>query len=114
RFYGPMAQEIFTAFGKDKYGTIGNDTTVSTLNMDGLAFIFAQALEKRTQDLKQENEQLKNRLVAENQQRTQAEARLQSENEQLKAIIQKLDARLEALESEGRNSGGKGVVQGER
>ncbi|RFS13322.1 tail fiber domain-containing protein [Emticicia sp. C21] len=74
RFYGPMAQEIFAAFGNDKYGTIGNDTTVSTLNMDGLLFIFSQALEKRTQDL-------------------------QVENQQLKAIIQTLDARLESLEA---------------
>ncbi|RYU93053.1 tail fiber domain-containing protein [Emticicia agri] len=58
RFYGPMAQEVFTAYGKDKYGTIGTDTTVSTLNMDGLLFIFAQALEKRTQKLKTENQEL--------------------------------------------------------
>jgi len=73
RFYGPMAQEIFTAFGKDNYGTIGNDTTLSTLNMDGLLFIFSQALEKRTADL-------------------------QAENETLKQIIKKLDARLMELE----------------
>jgi hypothetical protein len=99
RFYGPMAQEVFAAFGKDKYGTIGNDTTVSTLNMDGLLFIFSQALEKRTQDLKQENQQLKNRLIAENQERIKSEARLAAENEQLKALIQKLDARLESVES---------------
>ncbi|WP_165372251.1 tail fiber domain-containing protein [Emticicia agri] len=81
RFYGPMAQEIFTAFGKDKFGTIGNDTTVSTLNMDGLLFIFSQALEKRTQDLQAENTQLKN------------------ETSELRAIIQKLDARLAMLET---------------
>ncbi|RYU91038.1 tail fiber domain-containing protein [Emticicia agri] len=92
RFYGPMAQEIFTAFGKDKYGTIGNDTTVSTLNMDGLLFIFSQALEKRTQDLKQENEYLKAAMA-------QLESRLEAENRQLKAIIQKLDVRLESMET---------------
>jgi hypothetical protein len=85
RFYGPMAQDIFAAFGKDKYGTIGTDTTVSTLNMDGLLFIFSQALEKRTQDLKLENQQLKNRLVTETQ--------------ELKAIIEKLDARLMNMEA---------------
>ena len=62
RFYGPMAQEIFAAFGKDKLGTIGNDTTVSTLNMDGLLFIFAQALEKRTQSLQEENNNLKRQM----------------------------------------------------
>ena len=46
RFYGPMAQEIFTSFGKDQLGTIGCDTLVSTLNMDGLLFIFCPSIGK--------------------------------------------------------------------
>jgi len=29
RHYGPMAQDFYAAFGKDKYGTIGNDTTIT-------------------------------------------------------------------------------------
>ncbi|RYU92639.1 tail fiber domain-containing protein [Emticicia agri] len=77
RFYGPMAQELFAAYGKDKYGTIGTDTSVSTLNMDGLLFIFAQTLEKRT-------------------------AQLQAENDELKGIVAKLDARLTSLETADR------------
>ncbi|RFS13321.1 tail fiber domain-containing protein [Emticicia sp. C21] len=94
RFYGPMAQEIFAAFGKDKYGTIGNDTTVSTLNMDGLLFIFSQALEKRTQDLKAYAQSLEKRTEV-----------LEAENRQLKIFMQKLEARLENLESTSQTAG---------
>ncbi|RYU93049.1 tail fiber domain-containing protein [Emticicia agri] len=100
RFYGPMAQEIFAAYGKDSYGTIGNDTTVSTLNMDGLLFIFSQALEKRTQNLKSENQQLK----AEISTLKQADMNLAEENKALKSLIQQLGTRLETLESSLNNS----------
>jgi len=51
RHYGPMAQEIFHYFGKDTYGTIGNDTTLATADMDGIEMICLQALEKRTSEL---------------------------------------------------------------
>lgn len=92
RFYGPMAQEVFAAFGKDNYGVIGTDTTVSTLNMEGLLFIFSQALEKRTQGLLGENKELKRILE-------KTELRLEAENQELKAIIQKQDTRLANLEA---------------
>lgn len=88
RFYGPMAQEIFAAFGKDKYGTIGTDTTVSTINMDGLLFVFSQALEKRTEDLQNENQRLKTELQE-----------LKEDARALKSLIQQLDARLGSIES---------------
>ncbi|WP_158561164.1 tail fiber domain-containing protein [Emticicia sp. C21] len=87
RFYGPMAQEIFAAFGKDTYGTIGTDTTVSTINMDGLLFIFSQALEKRTTDLQTENQQLKAELLA-----------LKDEAKTFKDLLHKLDGRLASIE----------------
>ncbi|SMD11713.1 tail fiber domain-containing protein [Pedobacter nyackensis] len=48
RHYGPMAQEIFSAFGKDKIGTIGTDTTLNTADMDGIMMIMLQGLEKRS------------------------------------------------------------------
>lgn len=83
RFYGPMAQELFAAYGKDIHGTIGTDTTVSTINMDGLSFIFSQALEKRTADLQGENQHLKTELQG-----------LREETRTLKALMQQLDAKL--------------------
>jgi Chaperone of endosialidase/Head domain of trimeric autotransporter adhesin len=48
RHYGPMAQDFYAAFGKDKYGTIGNDTTINSADFAGVSFIAIQALEKRT------------------------------------------------------------------
>ena len=48
RHYGPMAQEWFAAFGRDDIGTIGNDTTLASADVDGVLCIAVQALEKRT------------------------------------------------------------------
>lgn len=59
RHYGIMAQDFFNSFGRDKYGTIGNDTTVNPIDMIGIDMAAIQALEKRTAALKTENEQLK-------------------------------------------------------
>jgi Head domain of trimeric autotransporter adhesin/Chaperone of endosialidase len=66
RHYGPMAQDFYAAFGKDKYGTIGNDTTINSADFAGVSFIAIQALEKRTQkfeQLEKENEALKTMLL---------------------------------------------------
>lgn len=65
---GPMAQDFYKAF---RLGGIGNDTTITTSDMDGITLLGIQALEKRSQAqtlvlkaLKEENEQLKARLDA--------------------------------------------------
>jgi hypothetical protein len=50
RHYGPMAQEIFHYFGHDGIGTIGNDTTLATADMDGIIMICLQALEQKVRD----------------------------------------------------------------
>jgi hypothetical protein len=66
RHYGPMAQDFYAAFGKDKYGTIGNDTTINSADFAGVSFIAIQALEKRTQKIEQlekENAELKAMLL---------------------------------------------------
>ncbi|NOT52167.1 MAG: hypothetical protein HOP10_12915 [Chitinophagaceae bacterium] len=63
RHYGPMAQDFYAAFGKDKYGTIGNDTTINSADFDGVNLIAIQALEKRTTAQKLENDELKNMLL---------------------------------------------------
>lgn len=62
RHYGPMAQDFYAAFGKDEFGTIGNDTTINSADFDGVNLIAIQALEKRTQKIEQlekENTELK-------------------------------------------------------
>ncbi len=66
RHYGPMAQDFYAAFGKDKYGTIGNDTTINSADFAGVSFIAIQALEKRTQKmeaLEKQNAALKEMML---------------------------------------------------
>lgn len=65
RHYGPMGQDFFAAFGRDELGTIGNETSLCGSDVSGINMIAIQALEKRTQevkDLKQEIIDLKERL----------------------------------------------------
>lgn len=59
RHYGPMAQEFFEAFGRDVYGTIGNDTTINQADFDGVNLIAIQALVRRTEQLRQRNNSLR-------------------------------------------------------
>lgn len=79
RHYGPMAQDFYAAFGKDRYGTIGNDTTINSADFDGVNLIAIQALEKRTQKILQ--------LEQEN-------AALKREQAELKARLERLEAAL--------------------
>ena len=61
RHIGPMAQDFYAAFGLDG---IGNDTTINSLDIDGVNMAAIQALEKRTRDLQEENDRLKAKLEA--------------------------------------------------
>lgn len=58
RHYGPMAQDFYAAFGHDEYGTIGTDTTINQADLEGVNLIAIQALVKRTDELRQRNDQL--------------------------------------------------------
>lgn len=62
RHYGIMAQDFYNAFGKDDLGIIGNDTTVSPLDLLGVAYSAIKELEKRTADLQKQNAQLSNEI----------------------------------------------------
>ncbi|WP_426330157.1 tail fiber domain-containing protein [Pedobacter sp. R-06] len=64
RHYGPMAQEIFSAFGKDEFGKIGNDTTLASADMDGIMMIMLQGLEKRSTEQQVLNKQLTEEIAA--------------------------------------------------
>lgn len=61
RHIGPMAQDFYAAFGLDG---IENDTTINSSDIDGVNMASIQALEKRTRQLQEENEQLKAKLEA--------------------------------------------------
>jgi len=95
RHYGITAQDFYNAFGKDKYGTIGNDTTVNPIDMIGIDMAAIQALEKRTADLKVEGER----------QRAEAE-KLKSENDKLKKEVAGLNKKftdVDAIKKENEN-----------
>ncbi|MCF0040844.1 tail fiber domain-containing protein [Dyadobacter fanqingshengii] len=61
RHIGPMAQDFYSAFQLDG---IGNDTTINSVDIDGVNMAAIQALEKRTKELQLENDQLKARMAA--------------------------------------------------
>ena len=86
RHYGPMAQEFFSAFGRDKLGVIGNDTTIASADFDGVNFTAIKALEKRTSELQTENESLKKRLAILEKSSSEILG-LKAEMEQLKAFL---------------------------
>ncbi|MES2774995.1 MAG: tail fiber domain-containing protein [Bacteroidota bacterium] len=98
RHYGPMSQDFFAAFGKDAYGTIGNDTSINSADFAGVSFIAIQALEKRTAALQLESEKSKaktGKLEAENaalkNELVILKAALQYQNEILAKRIQQLE-----------------------
>jgi hypothetical protein len=95
RHYGPMAQDFYAAFGNDQLGTIGNDTTITSGDFDGINFIAIQALEKRTSDLNNANLKLQqeNKILLESIENMKAEmssqkAELNKKFEMLEAIIE--------------------------
>ncbi len=90
RHYGPMAQDFYAAFGKDSYGTVGNDTTINQADMEGVSFIAIQALERRTKELQLENTQLKEKL--------ELLQKAVSKNEQADKLTE-LTKRIETLEA---------------
>jgi hypothetical protein len=61
---GPMAQDFNAAF---KLDGLKNDTTINTVDIDGVNMVAIQALEARTSNLKAENEALKSQLTLLNQ-----------------------------------------------
>ena len=78
---GPMAQDFYAAFQLDG---IGNDTTINTMDIEGVNMIAIQALEKRT---KEQAERIN---------------KLEAENAMLKGQVEKvagLSARMDAMEA---------------
>ena len=83
RHYGPMAQDFHKAFGHDAYGTIGNDTLINQADYLGVSFTAIAALEKRTEKIAQQQDQIV-ALQVSNQ-------HLAAENEKLRSILEALN-----------------------
>jgi hypothetical protein len=99
RHYGPMAQEFFAAFGHDGIGVIGNDTTITTADFDGVSFIAIQALEKRTADLKELQQQLEKKIAELSETKTENET-LKTELNSQKTILSEIEAKLAKAEKD--------------
>lgn len=63
RHFGPMAQDLYAAFGKDEFGSIGCDTLINQQDLIGVNLVAVQALEKRTSILDRENTTLRNEVL---------------------------------------------------
>ena len=59
RHVGPTAQDFYAAFGLGE-----GETTITTVDADGVALLAIQALERRTRDLERENARLRAALEA--------------------------------------------------
>lgn len=94
RHYGPFAQEFFARFGKDGLGIIGDDTTLTTADVDGVVFILLQALESRTKELKEktaELDQIKAELNATKSELSYKVQTLENEKADLRRRLEKLE-----------------------
>jgi uncharacterized protein YlxW (UPF0749 family) len=77
-----MAQDFHALFG------LGTDTTIATLDVDGVTLAGIKALERRTADLQAENKTLDQRALD-----------LQAENVALRDQLGQLMRRIEQLEA---------------
>lgn len=62
RHYGPMAQDFFAAFGRDGVGTIGGEKSINQADFDGVNLIAIKALIEEVNQLRADNQQLRQRL----------------------------------------------------
>ena len=91
RHYGPMAQDFFAAFGHDAVGTIGEEKSINQADFDGVNLIAIKALIEEVNQLKADNQQLRQRLNGVDQ--------LKAELETARAQGQATRARLDKIEA---------------
>lgn len=91
RHYGPMAQDFFAAFGHDALGTIGEDKSINQADFDGVNLIAIKALIQEVDQLKADNQRLRQQLSDVGQLRTELESARQQEK--------KVQARLDKIEA---------------
>ncbi len=96
RHYGPMAQDFHNAFGHDALGMIGNDTLINQADFLGVSFTAIQALEKRTEKIEEQQEQIsklekQNKIFAANNEKLQQQLQL------LLSTVSTLDKKVQSL-----------------
>lgn len=98
RHYGPMAQDFHNAFGHDAIGTIGNDTLINQADFLGVSFNAIQALEKRTEKIEQQQQQINN-LQKQNETLSASNEKLQQQLQTLLSTVAAMDKKVETLVS---------------
>ncbi|MCP4440445.1 MAG: hypothetical protein GY810_15990 [Aureispira sp.] len=99
RHMGPTAQDFHTAFGLGE-----SDTTITTVDIDGVNLLAVQTLEKRTQELKNQNTNLQTQLSSQANEIAELKALLTQQTAELEEKDTKinnlasLEARLAAIE----------------
>ena len=91
RHIGPMAQDFYNAF---KLGGVGNDTSITAFDIDGVNMIGIQALENRTADLKNQILELQQLLNKQNAKVETLESELSAaleSNKKMDALIERLN-----------------------
>jgi cell division protein FtsB len=81
-----MAQDFYAAFGKDKFGVIGNDTTINQADIEGVSFVMIQALEKRSREQEEEIKKLKDENATYQAQISQLNEKDTATNNRLEAL----------------------------
>lgn len=110
RHYGPTAQEFYQAFGKDDLGSIGNDTTINSQDFNGINIIAIQALEKRTAqitELQQENVSLKNQLSRLQTEMIALQKQLADAGENLKIVLARMEQSSNNITAKEKEAPGK-------
>ncbi len=104
RHYGPMAQDFHNAFGHDALGTIGNDTLINQADFLGVSFTAIQALEKRTEKIEQQQQQI-SALQKQNETLLADNQKLQQQLQLLLSTVSTLDKKVQTLAAIQNNSG---------
>ncbi|TQD40278.1 tail fiber domain-containing protein [Haloflavibacter putidus] len=92
RHWGPMAQDFHKYFGEDGIGTIGNDTTIASADIDGVMMIAIQQLGR-------ENDSLKNKIAKLKKEMKQQEMFLEAKVDNLHKAKGKMEERLSKIEA---------------
>jgi len=97
RHYGPMAQDFYKYFGHDGIGTIGNDTTIATADIDGLMMIAIQQLARENDSLKTKNKVLETEMAHLKQELIQQKQILETKIDAYAEEKEVLEAKVEAF-----------------
>lgn len=84
-----MAQEFYKYFGKDGIGTVGNETTIASADIDGVMMIAIKALAEENEALKQQNKTMQAQISELTEQNTTT----QKQYAELKQLVGKLVGR---------------------